>query len=110
MATIILCPAVFKYSNAGLIFLMFWLLGFTCLGYSTLMTAFFSKARTAVVFALLVFFVSYFVSFSVDDRNIDESKKNAASLLPLTAFSLSLGNLSKFEIGGSGIQLDNATD
>lgn len=73
------------------------------MAFSTLVTVFFSRGRTAVMIGLMIFFVQYFVSFAVDDPKISQNQKNAASLLPLVAFRLSMISLIEYEIGGKGI-------
>lgn len=98
---------IFRFSNAGLIFLLLWLYGISCMTFSIFVSVFFSKSRSAVVLGLMVFFVSYFVSFAVNDSSESRPNKTLASLLPNIAFSLAFGVLASFEQGQSGIQNDN---
>ena len=108
--TLITGPEVFKYSSVFYIFLMFWLYGLSCLAFSVLMSMFFSRSRTALLMGIMVFFASYFISFAVEDANVSQGEKIAASLLPNIAFSLSAGVLAEFEKGQVGIQPDNSYD
>lgn len=59
---------IFKYSDKFLVFLMFFFYGTSCLGYSLLISSMFYKSKTATLIGVLVFFVTYFSMFSIDDN------------------------------------------
>ncbi|CAG9318442.1 unnamed protein product [Blepharisma stoltei] len=103
----LICMALFNYSSTGLIFLMFWLYGISCIAFSVLMSMLFSKSRTAVMLSLMLFFISYFISFAVMDPILSFGQKAAASLLPNVALYLGIDILAKLEEGRSGVQNSN---
>ena len=63
----------------------------------------FSRVRTALLVGLLIFAVTYFLFFAVDDINQPESLKNAASFIPSIALSLAFQNIVLYELGYKGL-------
>ncbi|CAG9334832.1 unnamed protein product [Blepharisma stoltei] len=99
--------SLFKYSAPGIMFLFFWLYGLSCMTFSILISMLFSKSRSAVMLGLMIFLISYFMSFAVSDPSLDESSKTAASLLPNIALTLGCDVLAQLENGQVGVQNDN---
>lgn len=103
----LLAPVTFRFSDPGLIFLLFWVYGISCMSYSILVSVFFSKTRSAVVLGLMIYFVSYFISFAANEVDVSYTNKTLGSLLPNLAISLACDVLSRFEKGQAGVQNDN---
>ena len=104
LATIITSlGGMFAYSNGGYIFLLFLLFGLSSMAFSFFISVFFSRARSAVMVGLMIYLVSYFLVFAVDDPKVPESEKLAASLMPPMAFSLGITTLATLEAGQVGV-------
>ncbi|CAG9334836.1 unnamed protein product [Blepharisma stoltei] len=106
----IISIGLFKYSNAGMMFLLFWLYGLSCMTFSIFISMFFSKSRSAVMLGLMTFLITYFISFAVTDHTLDQGSKTAASLLPNIALALGIDVLVQMETGQVGVQSDNLSD
>mmetsp|Transcript_26736 Transcript_26736/g.4775 ORF Transcript_26736/g.4775 Transcript_26736/m.4775 type:complete len:83 (+) Transcript_26736:977-1225(+) len=65
-ATLITAP-IFQYSDKFVIFLLFFWYGMSSMSFSFLIASLFHKARTATMVGVVVYFVSYFSLFSVDE-------------------------------------------
>ncbi|CAG9334834.1 unnamed protein product [Blepharisma stoltei] len=100
----IISVGLFKYSSPAMIFLFLWLYGMSCMAFSILISMLFSKSRSAVMLGLMVFLISYFISFAVTDPTLDEGSKTAASLLPNVALTLGIDVLAQLENGQVGVQ------
>ena len=71
--TLVTIP-IFEHQNKFVVFLVFFLYGLACMTYSMLIGAIFSKAKTAILVGLLVFFVSYFPLFSFNENTTEGTK------------------------------------
>lgn len=100
----IISAGIFKYSNPGIIFITLLLYAYACMCFSLLISVIFSKSRSGVLVGLMLFFISYFISFAVDDQDRPYGSKSAASLMLNTALGLTMGVLSKLESGQQGVQ------
>ncbi|CAG9334828.1 unnamed protein product [Blepharisma stoltei] len=101
--------SLFKYSNAGMLLLLFWLYGISCLTFSIFISTFFSKSRSAVMLGLMAFLVSYFISFAVTGSSRDQGSKTVASIFPNVALTLGCNVLAKLEDGQEGVQSSNTS-
>lgn len=59
-STIITSWSLFPFSNWFLVFIMFFLYGLSCMAFSCLISVFFSRAKSAILVGVLVFFVTFF--------------------------------------------------
>jgi ATP-binding cassette subfamily A (ABC1) protein 3 len=105
LCTIITLP-MFKYSDKGIVFLMFLLYGTSCISFSLFVSSFFSRAKTAILVGVALFLVSYFSLFTVNQATT-ESTKSALSIFPTAAMALGFFTLLGFEGIQTGIHWDN---
>lgn len=96
LATLITSWSLFPKSNVAIIFLMFFLYGLTCLGFSMLISVFFSRAKTAILVGVLVFFVTYFSVASFDD-NTPYTTKASLSIFNTVAMAEGFITILSFE-------------
>ena len=94
---------VLKYSNKGLVFLMFWIFGLSLFGLSVFLSSFFSTARRASISGTLLYFGTSFVNQAVSDQNVGMGQKNAASLLTTVAISRMSNTFGQLENSGVGL-------
>ena len=107
--TLVLIP-VFEYSNLFLVFLYLWLYGMSLFGFSLLVSAFFSTAKTAAIVGTMLFYVTSFIFTVVEDRTISEAAKTGCSIFPAVAVQLAGINLLKFEESGIGLTFNNSNE
>lgn len=98
---------VLKYSNKGLVFLIFWVFGLSLFGLAVFLSAFFSSARRASISGTLVYFGTSFVNQAVLDPNVGMGAKTGASLLTTVAISRISNTFGQFENLGIGLQTFN---
>jgi len=67
LVIIVLSFNVLKYSNRGLVFLIFWIYGLSLFGLAIFLQSFFSKARVAAIAGTLVYFGTSFINTAVGD-------------------------------------------
>ena len=102
-ATGILGNCMFEYSDAGYLFLIFFLLGISCMGFSLLLSVFFSRVKFALICGMMVYIASACLNYAVNDEDVKTSQKQLASFLPTTAFSMGMLVMFEFEIGEVGV-------
>jgi len=107
--TLILIP-VFKYSNLFIIFLYLWLYGMTMFAFGVLIGSFFSSGKTAAILAIMLFFVSSFISMLTSDPQVSEAVKTIVSFLPSVGVQLAGTVLLEFEASGIGITSQNINE
>ena len=107
-ATVIIGLIIFSYSNFFLIFVFFFFFGLSCMAFSVFISVFFSRAKTALTLGIMIFIITFFVSFAVDDPSSSGSDKRVASIIPSVAFILGLKVIIELEIGKVGIIFDTA--
>jgi len=93
---------IFKGSDKGNVWALFFLFGLSSTTFSYLISVFFSRAKTASSLGIVIFIAAYFPTFAVSDGSIATSTKMAASLLCPTAFGLSVNALGNLENNGAG--------
>jgi ABC-type transport system involved in multi-copper enzyme maturation permease subunit len=86
LAVLITSWSLFPYSNTFIVFIMFLFYGTSCIGFSMLISSFFSKSKTAILIGVLVFFVTFFVKNSFD-ANTPASTKAGLSIFNTIAMS-----------------------
>jgi ATP-binding cassette subfamily A (ABC1) protein 3 len=96
LAVLITSWSLFPYSNPFIIFLMFFLYGLSCIGFSMLISAFFSRAKTAILIGVLCFFVTYFATASFDE-NTPYGTKAGLSIFNTVAMNVGFQTLLSFE-------------
>ena len=70
LVVLVLSFNVLKYSNKGLIFLLFWIYGLSLFGLAVFLSSFFSRARVAAIAGTLVYFGTSFIDVAVQDESI----------------------------------------
>lgn len=104
--TIAMIP-VFPYSNAGLVFAVFWLFGMSLVPLGLLVSVFFSQAKTAGLVSVFALFVLFLPSFNVSGDNVSLQIRTISSLSSPTAFALVMTEILNYEAAFVGIQMDN---
>lgn len=67
LVIIVLSFNVLKYSNRGLVFLIFWIYGLSLFGLAIFLQSFFFNARVAAIAGTLVYFGTSFINTAVGD-------------------------------------------
>lgn len=98
---------VLKYSNKGLVFLIFWVFGLSLFGLVVFLSSFFSTARRASISGTLLYFGTSFLDRAVLDPNVGTGQKNAASLLTTVAIARISNTFGQLENSGVGLQTFN---
>lgn len=106
----ILFRNVFQYSNSFFVFFVLWLFVLSLIFLGCLVSSLFSKAKTAGFLSIFILFAFYLPYFAVQDENISISTRGFTSLLSPVAFSLTMGEILKFEGAFIGVQWDNWND
>ncbi|WOK95547.1 ABC transporter A family member 1 [Canna indica] len=99
--------SIFRYSDKSLVFVYFFLFGLSALMLSFLISAFFSRAKTAVAVGTLSFLGAYIPYYTVNDPAVPLIWKTMASLLSPTAFALGTVNFADYERAHVGIRWTN---
>ena len=102
--------SAWRYSNKGLILLWYWLFCLCLIGMAFFVSAFFSKARPAVLSSLVFFFLLSFVEIpflASMDPNPSVLAKTLASFSPIAAMSFSGNTILAFEAQEVGLTSDN---
>jgi ABC-type transport system involved in multi-copper enzyme maturation permease subunit len=96
LAVAITAWSLFPYSNTLLVFLMFLLYGTSCIGFSMLISSFFSRSKTAILIGVLVFFCTFF-SVTSFDPNTPYSTKAGLSIFNTVAMNQGFWVMLTFE-------------
>jgi len=86
LCTLVSIP-IFAHSNIFVVFLMYFLYGLSCIAFSMLIISFFTRAKTAILVGVLVFFITYFVIFTIDS-NTPQSTITGLSMFPSIAMAV----------------------
>jgi ATP-binding cassette, subfamily A (ABC1), member 3 len=101
---------MFGNSDAGLVFLFFWLFGLTATSLCFLISTLFSKAKLASVVGAVLFIAAFFPYFSVSDPLKSTAIKTAASICSPVAFGLALDLIATLESNDAGIGWGNVAE
>jgi ATP-binding cassette subfamily A (ABC1) protein 3 len=101
--------SIFKTTNFGIIFIVFFLYGICTCTFSLLISVFFSKAKTASALSAILFIGFYFPAFAVSAASTPTETKRLASLLHCTAFGLGMDLIGSWENSGAGLSSANAS-
>lgn len=96
---------MFKSSDFGATFLLFFLFGLSSVAFIVLIAVFFSRTKTATLVGVLLYLAMYFVYTATSGDDIAFEPKLASSLAGPTAFSLGIKTLAIFEDQGVGVKL-----
>jgi ATP-binding cassette subfamily A (ABC1) protein 3 len=102
----LICIPIFRYASKFVVFLMFFIYGLTCIGFSFLIAAFCSKSKTGIFVGVVVFFVSYFALFGITDTT-PQSTKQGISLFNTAAMAQGFNTLLTFEGAEISIKFSN---
>lgn len=95
--------SAFGNSSFGIIFLWYWLFCICLIGLAFFISAFFSKARTGILSAMVLFFLLAFVAIPFDNiENPTVAAKACASLSPLAAMTFASKLILNFEANQLG--------
>ncbi|KAG9132657.1 hypothetical protein Leryth_016697, partial [Lithospermum erythrorhizon] len=108
-AIITLCTmtTLFKYSDKSLVFMYFFSFGLSAIMLSFMISAFFTRAKTAVAVGTLSFLGAFFPYYTVSDEAVSMVFKVLASFLSPTAFALGSINFADYERAHVGLRWSN---
>lgn len=106
----VVCFPLARHSNFVLVFLTFFMFGLSSICFSFMLSAFFSRSRTAAILGTVLFVVAFFPYFAVTGVTTSTSRKLAACLCAPTAFGLSIEGISAYEASGVGLMFGNWFD
>ena len=101
---------IFTFSNYFMVFLIQALYTMSIMFFALLITAFFSRTKTAVIAGIFLLFIQYLMTNLVGRESVDFSFKAAASLSPVIAMSLALNIFLELESTETGITIDTVND
>mmetsp|Transcript_15159 Transcript_15159/g.25138 ORF Transcript_15159/g.25138 Transcript_15159/m.25138 type:complete len:1684 (-) Transcript_15159:977-6028(-) len=97
-------------SSGFLILFIFWLLAFIAIiTFSFAIAAIFTKATTATLIGLLVFFIGYFLTLAADFQESSSGIITLISLHPVAAISYGMQEIGRLEDLGVGVTIDTIT-
>ncbi|CAL9192995.1 unnamed protein product [Musa hybrid cultivar] len=99
--------SIFRYSDKSVVFAYFFLFGLSAVMLSFFISAFFSRAKTAVAVGTLSFLGAYVPYYTVNDPAVPLVWKMMASLLSPTAFALGTVNFADYERAHVGLRWTN---
>jgi ABC-type multidrug transport system fused ATPase/permease subunit len=102
LITIVSSTTIFRSSNKGLIFITFWLYGWSCIFFSYFISVFFSRAKTASTLGVVLFLGGFFPYFGLAAPDYSFETKTAAAILSPTAFGFALDIIASYENSGVG--------
>lgn len=94
---------VYKYSDPGIVFLVFFLFFLSTISFCFFISAFFSRTKSAATYGSLIFFASVFPFYAVNKDGTTGGARVAACLLPSTCYAVSTLPFAQFETNGIGI-------
>ena len=86
----------FKQTPFGSTFILFWLFGVSSTAFMYFLSTFFSNAKTASTFCILIFIAAFFPNFAFTATTSIQQKLLASLLCP-TAFGLGINTVGSFE-------------
>ena len=98
---------VFRYAELGPIIAILWVYGMSLFGYIVFIQAFFRRPALASIVGSLLFFMSGFIDEIVNDEQMEEHYKLAASLVPTVAIQRCLICVAEFERQRQGLSWAN---
>ena len=105
--TLIMAGTLFPQTNAGLVFLVLFLYGLSCMTFSMLIASIFQTAKSGILVGVLIYFVTYF-SLAGTDENTTWDTKAGLSVFNNCAMDLTLGTMFGFELAEQELNADNA--
>ena len=99
----------FKHSDWLLLFFVYFCDSLAVFGLVIFFQSFFSSSRNGVPVAIILYYLTNYISLAVNDPSISSGAKYAASLLPTVAINLVSRSLATFEGSGTGALFSNAT-
>nr|XP_043635410.1 ABC transporter A family member 1 [Erigeron canadensis] len=105
--TVCTIGTLFQYSDKSLVFMYFFLFGFSAIMLSFLISTFFTRAKSAVAVGTLTFLGAFFPYYTVNDEAVSMVVKIVASLLSPTAFALGSVNFADYERAHVGLRWSN---
>jgi hypothetical protein len=103
----VLSKSVFGVIAPGIIFIVFFLFSLSSIALAILVSAFFSRAKTAGVISLFLLIAIFFPYFAVSGSTYTLTQKQAGSLSSPIAFSLGLQQILKYQDAFTPVNKDN---
>jgi ATP-binding cassette subfamily A (ABC1) protein 3 len=93
---------IFPATDKGYVFLLFWLFGLSATTWCMMVSALFTKSRTAAPLGAVFFFAAYFAFFGLTTYS-SATSKTAACLLSPTALGVAMEIIATYETNGIGV-------
>lgn len=100
-------PSYFRKSNPLIIFLIFMSFSLAIYSIAFFVQAIFSRPRNAIIVAIILYFLTYFMSGFMLDPNVAPALKYLSSIAPPIGIALVSNNLGAFEGSSTGTQFSN---
>jgi ATP-binding cassette subfamily A (ABC1) protein 3 len=98
---------VFEFMSTAVLFLWLWLFCLAAVALCFLISAFFSRSKTAATLGTMVFFGSYFPYYSVMEEESPFAAKQAMCLFAPACMAIGANVIKDFETGGIGLRFGN---
>ena len=95
--TLIMAENIFPMTNGGLVFVILFLYGLSCMTFSMLIASIFQTAKSGILVGVLIYFVTYF-SLAGTDETTSWDTKAGLSIFNNCAMDLTLAALFGFEL------------
>ena len=105
--TLVTSTTLFEYSNKILVFIFFESFSLAVISLCFLLSSFFSKSKSATLLGPMIFFISFFPYYAVNNDQYSTTTKAAMCLLAPTCFALGADVIMDYEGGLEGIQINN---
>ncbi|CAM9287272.1 unnamed protein product [Phaeothamnion confervicola] len=108
LLTLIGKSSIFQNSDAGIVFLWFYLFFLATIALCFLLSTFFSKARSASTYGTLIFFLTVFPYFGLTSDS-SGGQLVAACIIPTTCFAVGTFPFADYEDSGQASELPGVT-
>jgi hypothetical protein len=105
--TLVTSNTLFQYSNKVYVFIFFEIFSLAVVSLCFLLSSFFSKSKTATLLGPMIFFISFFPYYAVNNDQFSTTTKAAMCLLAPACFALGADVIMDYEGGLEGIQSSN---
>ena len=107
LITVVTSSTIFEYSNKFFVFVYFEAFSLAVISMCFLLSSLFSKSKTASLLGPMMFFVSFFPYYAINDPDFSTTTKTATCILAPACFALGANVFADYEGGLVGIQADN---
>ena len=98
LITLVMSKGIFGVVPAGVLFMHVFLFSLSSIAMAILVSAFFSRAKTAGVLSMFFILACFFPYFAISGTGYSQNQKQAASLSSPIAFSLGLQQMLVYQV------------